>query len=804
MKDNNRQLVTEIEGMLKQELDKQTQTIVSVILGWNPDFTEIRFWFESNWNDYSCPYYETPAFIFPCLTFATLIDDIATGKVTELEYDFNDEAVSFKNFGNLLNFNDFAKNELILKAINLAKASLIDITEQLGKQQNLLQQEQLLSFKVADIESGSHATLTAVYSPFTQNKLFKTVVEHIENRKKIKGYVALTDEEILFFRVDDADKSEWETVFKSESSVIHLKMENVIDFGLKIEYGNFKLLITDKNAGTISLSLSYEIDETFDGKAIASLFLDTIRENSKAIENETICVLTGPEKRIKNRKEEDIHPNDRVIVQIAKKVPLETKPLPFLPYLEQNLNKETPKYWNVIDSDTHKELGTSLLFFTQKDKIYNFTNQGLLVAFSIENDQLEIISQKEIVTSPNCASYYKNKLYIAHNETEIVVYTIQEETSSVIEINENDFDSDIDHIFVNEDYMTLCSIAGLALYKKKESHFEFLELVTVGSTQLLYTYAKQALIHNDYLYITAGNTGLVTYKLYPNEKATLLQVLSPECEHPFCDNINLVDTTLVIQMEGNHWVIDISNPEKPKSSALFISGPEKEKIGPFLLDNQFFFMDGNKPLVWSYFLNSNQEVEVLCEHIAKNGEDVYFYYPKNLYLEGNTLLFSGNYGYSLLKRESTRKTDYTPFKQIESKEETLYHLMEEELDTYFENNKENLVGKLEIEPRESGFRLCVYAPDYLIKSIGYSQNQLLTKDFSWLDLDLKIEEPSYPYNTIYNKELSKTQYNLIRKIALRFFQSSKSYWNNTVFFTYNGYYERVDRNVVIVEYVKQN
>ncbi|WP_445458193.1 hypothetical protein [Flavobacterium sp. HNIBRBA15423] len=804
MKDNNRQLVTEIEGLLKQELDKQTQTIVSVILGWNPDFTEIRFWFESNWNDYSNPYYETPAFIFPCLTFATLIDDIAIGKVTEIEYDFNDEAVSFKNFGNLLNFNDFAKNELALKAINLAKASLIEITKQLGKQQNLLQQEQLVSFKVADIESGSHATLTAVYSPFTQNKLFKTVIEHIESRKKIKGYVALTDEEILFFRVDDADKSEWETVFKNESSVIHLKMENVIDFGLKIEYGNFKLLATDKNVGTISLSLSYEIDKAFDGKTITSLFLDVIRKNSKAIENEVIRVLTGPEKKMKNRKEEDIHPNDRVIVQMAKKVPLETKPLAFLPYLEQNLNKETPKYWNVTDSDTHKELGTSLLFFKQNDKIYNFTNQGLLVAFSIENDQIEIISQKEIVTSPNCACYYENKLYIAHNETEIVVYTIQEETISVIEINENDFDSDIDHIFVNEDYMTLCSIAGLALYKKKEPHFEFLELVTVGSTQLLYTYAKQALIHNDYLYITAGNTGLVTYKLYPNEKTTLLQVLSPECEHPFCDNINLVDTNLVIQMEGNHWLIDISNPEKPKSSALFISGPEKEKIGPFLLDNQFFFMDGNKPLVWSYSLNSSKEVEVLCEHITKNGEDAYFYYPKNLYLEGNSLLFSGNYGYSLLKRESTRKTDYTPFREIESKEEALYHLMEEELDTYFENNKENLVGKLEIEPRESGFTLCAYAPDYLIKSIGYSQNQLLTKDFSWLDIDLKIGEPGYTYYAIYNKELSKTQYNLIRKIALRFFQSSKSYWNKTVFFTYNGYYERVDRNVVIVEYVKQN
>ena len=129
--------------------------------------------------------------------------------------------------------------------------------------------------------------------------------------------------------------------------------------------------------------------------------------------------------------------------------------------------------------------------------------------------------------------------------------------------------------------------------------------------------------------------------------------------------------------------------------------------------------------------------------------------------------------------------------------------MEQELENYFKSNNEVSIGKLEIEPTKSGFKCSVYSPEFLIRSMGYTQNKLFSTNFSWADLDLHIEEPDYPYYVILDKELKNVQRDFIKKILIRLTKTSNPYWNSVVFYTYKAYNERTDRNEVYVENVKQ-
>ena len=150
MKNIVNELVPQIETQLNQKLSKQKETVVSIILAWNDDHTAIQFWFESEWNDFSNPY-GAPNLIISCSTFAKLIDAIATGKLKEIETDFNEEKVDFQNFGNLLMFSDPIKNKLASEVIDLANYSLIAITKQMCKRKNLTPSKSLLSFKITNL-----------------------------------------------------------------------------------------------------------------------------------------------------------------------------------------------------------------------------------------------------------------------------------------------------------------------------------------------------------------------------------------------------------------------------------------------------------------------------------------------------------------------------------------------------------------------------------------------------------------------------------------------------------------------------
>jgi len=498
---------------------------------------------------------------------------------------------------------------------------------------------------------------------------------------------------------------------------------------------------------------------------------------------------------LQNVKEADI-----LVKEKAEMVTIKKKYHYSLPLFQENLQSKQPKFWKVIDSEKYKEFGAILLFFTHKN--YALSKKGRLLEYSLSNNKIEIVSQEKIVTASTCAYYYKDILY-TNEGNKMVTYHMNIKKCDVI-FNRM-IPEPIDHIFVNNTHIVLCSLAGVEVFfKQPNAKFKFINLISVGASVIPYTWAKASLIINDYLYIVAGNVGLITYQLKGNQNPVLIHVLSANFETPFCETIYLHNNALILQMSGNHWVIDITDLKKPTSQTVLFGRRNGNKNGPLLMDDSLYFIESDDPIIWNYNFNSKTKQIISCEHISKDNESVRIYYQSNWVLSNNFMLVSStSYGLSLLQRASTPKINRSHLKIIKEKTTLFYNKIKASIDDYYTNETNKKLGSIQLAFFSDMITYKTKAPSHLIKSIGYDLDEHLEKIIKFTDFGLETEAFPFPYDSIIEKEEKLIGHEVCKQILKLLSTTEASYYSEKVFFIFEGYIESIDRNSLSLEYVKQ-
>ena len=789
-----------IEKLLIEKMEEREEKLVSIIFEWDHDYTKINVYFESEWNDYSNPYGDADI-VLEYTYFAQLIDDIANGKIEDIDLEGLD-TLEFKEFGNRMIFLDDSKDNLQRKVLQMSKNTLVELTKEICERKKLPLNENLLSFKVNAINSGSHATLTRFYSEYSKDTLYKTEVKSIERGEKTDCYITLNDDEIIFFRTTAYSYEEkyWEAVIMSKDEVVSINFDKIKSFNLESKFGDLSFRLNVEELGELVLEIEEEIDNTKSEEEMRNVFVEALRKRDNIEEKDPIIKVSRRQKKIIN--EEEITENDKVLVKMARTEEIIKETLSYTSLVEKNLNSEEPRNWNVYDNIDAEDTSFAILFFKDNNKDYVLTRKGSLFEVKIKEDKIILENEKVITPAGEVdtwcyagashAYYDEGVLYILDTDKVITIYNMKDgKTSSGIDRFTDEL---ISGITVKNKYMLICSNGGAELYFVNGETVEQIELISVGNTAKENAWAKNSVINGEYLYITAGEMGLITYKLDGKNKPQLIDVLAIEYENPFLDEIVILDNNLIIKLDGNYCIVNIDNAEKPRLENSFFGG-SNDKIGSLFLDEKAFFFDGNIPMMWSYSGNNKNEA-INCEYIdPKDG--VVFHYPKEFVLIEDGLILSTDKKFIFMKREKAEKIDNSQMDDYFSKIDDIYNIIVKDVEDYLKSNDKVEIEIVNLEIKEEYIKLIISESDFLIKVIGYELNEIIDKDIEWKDFGIEKKEREYPYDIFFANEFKMSTTKMARLIFEKIAKEKKDTWGKELKFINTGYNKRDDR------YVKQ-
>lgn len=996
---------TKLETIIATHIKTLDKDIVSIILGWNADYTKLKVWFDTKWENHSYCGYNDAVISVDEPAIAIAIDNIAQGKDFDIEIDASKEIKKFQIFGNRLQCSNQEANEQLTFVLNIAMNMLIDCSQLICKRSVIGDFENIVSFKVENINNGNHPSTTAIYQTDVTYPLIHVKVNSFSKDEDIKCFCTISETALTFFLNDTVQKDKWETIFQNKQSTITIPFDEIESYGLKAKYNSFNLEINLISIGTLIIDTENdnywmregncipevlnsrlkgiipnketkeivmvsphdteafanwcnyinELNAKFNWKDLenavkkhgvefiyhfiplfnrenkyysgvtitaikflikngdfktsaeyfetlspknqeenwiikyqiylgleqfdnALLFLKELNpevsehylvedyylhlanalkagnqgEHTKAIQHlesipeddhdteeykwtevyllAHINELQAYEKVLsmlsfslpvipsqsyfsnfysiyalfeqKKNLLAGIRNSDKIVKEKMENIIVKKESHPIFPLYRKNLNSEQPMFWDVVDSEKHKELGSILLFFTHDGKDYAFSKAGMLIVYSLANNVIEIISQKQIISDPSCAFYSNGLLYANQDKINLISYHLNSRKSEPTlhrMVSEN-----VDHIFANDQYIVLCSLAGAELYiRQPESGYKLIDLLSVGTSTIPYSWAKASLIIDDYLYIAGGNAGLLTYKLSKLDKPDLLHVLSCDYKNPFCDKIYHHNNVLILNMEGNHWMVDVSNKTKPVSKRVLFGRNEGSKNGPLLWDDTLMFVEKDDSIVWKYGFDNQGKQFVSAEHMAKDGMDVKIYYQSNWMLSGNSLLISSSsYGLSLLKKVPSQKMDTTEIEILRSKTDVFYNQLKTALDDFYSQYPQKKLGMIQLSLNHNKLIFKISAPKHLTQCLGYDLEIDLDKNTSYDDLGIKFSEFPFPYDAILERDKKEVEYQMCNTILQRLSQDQTTYYDDVVYFMYEGYIEQIDRSVLSLEYAK--
>ena len=489
---------------------------------------------------------------------------------------------------------------------------------------------------------------------------------------------------------------------------------------------------------------------------------------------------------------------DKKITQIKTTTNSKTTSFKWFELIEKELNTETAQQWNIVTQDTHKALGSILTSFQHHHQHYAYFKNGDLTCIS-SNEQKILVEETEstinLVESSSFVAYYHGLLFIGHNF--ISIYNV--ETNNIDATVYRYFSNEIDHIYANEDYMVVCSIDGAEYFEKDElGHYQFVRLLSVGTTDAEYTWAKASIIINNYLHITAGNLGLVTYKLVKGAQPSLVNVLTCDDQEPFCDNIFHYQDYLILDMSGKHWVVDISNNQQPQSHSILCSRKGGKKTGPFIMDGMLSFLDDDKAFIWKYKLNS-KTYDATCESVIKDGESMSLPYSSHFITLGEQIIISSSYGLTLLQKSAMPKYDTSQIEKLNAEADSFYEKILQQLVLFFKENETTKLNLFVIDCGSDHYTISGYADTYLTQLIGYSSEALFKFNIEY-ELDLTTQP--FPCDFYFERDLHKTHRNIIKALLMKCSQLDEKHFAQQAHFLYEGYNANTDRNSLILEHSK--
>jgi hypothetical protein len=491
--------------------------------------------------------------------------------------------------------------------------------------------------------------------------------------------------------------------------------------------------------------------------------------------------------------------NDKVVVQKQRTVKINRESHHYYPLLSKNLKSKNPLKWEVLQ-EIQLTNGYPLGFFNFNGCNYCFTQKGFLYELSVENNKLELKNEMLVEPNPVTIFAHKNLVYVATESNSVIVYNIA--TKQVCSKINRLTDKRIDYLFANKNYLVISSTAGVEVYTSTNENYQLISLLSVGTSVLPYTWAKQAQIIGDYLYIASGNAGLVTYKMKGNEEPQFIGLLSCDFDNPFCSEIIHYNNRLIINMEGNHWVVDITNPEQAKSETVLFGQRKGNMFGPFFYNNMISFIEEGKPIIWNYSLDTKNKKNISCEYMIKANIEIYPYYIKQVALINKLLLLATKSEYYLLQQQATKPLDISPLKALNENIDKICDYIETELNNHFGKNKKQKASYIVLESLYGEISLKAYASGLLTELTSYNLKKLFEIDEILNKNGIQITVPdTFPYEELFMKEQNEEIHKFGKELLKRLSATIPAWFNHKTHFIYNGYNPQIDRNIYSIEQI---
>ncbi len=447
--------------------------------------------------------------------------------------------------------------------------------------------------------------------------------------------------------------------------------------------------------------------------------------------------------------------------------------------------------------------GLERYLFGYRKKTYSLSTKGVCGQIIHENGGFYIENKIDLDKDISCVEVLEGRLYIAVNNEGL--YSVDLETWKIQHHYNRLFSEDVDSMFVDDNYILLCSLLGLEVYRRAGDDWNFVTLLSGGENQIPYSWAKDAVLVGNYIYIAAGNAGLLVYKLDNNsERVHYLTRLSLESETSFVDKIQVLDGMLVLQVENALWTVDIENRRHPVHKYFYQPSQKSHLKLPAIFNGRnHLVFDNEEPVVWEVDFKKNIiKPAPFMDEILENSFISYNLYDA-ISIDDKKNIVSTGYGIYLIEHIKCSPLVDNFYDEIDRSFDAIILSMVNGL-VEFGAECKTKISYIEIKHGYKAFELRIYSDRALVGMQGYEKEALRDYEFMFEDFNISTQvNKLFPYSDMVDKTNKETIKIFIKKLLIELSKTDifKQISNKKVYLISIHYHEDIDRTTSCVEQI---
>ncbi len=470
--------------------------------------------------------------------------------------------------------------------------------------------------------------------------------------------------------------------------------------------------------------------------------------------------------------------------------------------LKKSLREKNSEKWQEI-ATVKPQTGSPKYLFKYQGRIYHLSSSGELSQVNYHNEVMILENASIVSKNVECAFQYGKLLFVAAEGQGIL--TINLTTAKILHQQSRYFTERISGMFVDKNYLILCTVAGVEFYVKEQGYqWRFVNLLGVGTDRLAYSWAKDAIIVDDNLYVAAGNAGLLIFTLN-NQKIPVYHTrLVFNAKQPFVDKIQCVNNRLLLNPNKGIWVVSIEDRKNPVSLTFFRGTQKSELCLPIIIESDdWLVFDNGQPTVWEIdgnTLKQNNKQKVIQG--SDSSMSIYHCFHNAIpFAKNQYLIAESDYDLSLIQTKSCETLTTKIEDQLYEKTEIFFVSMQSALEKFSQLHNEK-IGFLEISGGWSSLVLTLFTPQPLVGMQNYNRNKLITFEFKFEAFDIHINtDEHWPNDELVEKGIQLAKKKLIRSLLKKLSNTIifKEISADKVYMLSNYYYADIDRSAICVE-----